>query len=433
MESSSPALPRIDMLVAGLIALTVTLLTWQHFGMQRVLEFSSASGRAVDVVDDRIQQGKSVATLTRRPDALVMDCELRPGYQWPYCRFLFTLNRDVQGVDLSAFDRITVDLSYEGPGSHDVRLSMRNAEPGISTPDDFMSQKIIETQFIVPAQGIVTIPVKVLRTAPWWIDMRKIPLERTDVRIDNVTAIDLAVGSGGHAGHHRVVLRSLKFHGKLISQNHLLLILVATWIMAALAWLTYTRHHYRAQLRISATRLALLRQVNGALELEASELAGQAYTDSLTGALNREGLRDALMYKWRQQSPSHNAMAVVFVDIDHFKQINDTHGHATGDEVLRDFAAAVHREIRVSDKLVRWGGEEFLIVCPATGAAEAQALANKLREAIHAHAWPCGLRLTASFGVTALHYGEDIGEAIKRADGALYLAKSGGRDCVRVA
>lgn len=433
MDSKPHALPRIEMVVAGLIVVTVTLLVWQHFGMERVLEFSAASGRKVDVVDDRIQQGGSMATLTRRPDALVMDCELRTTYQWPYCRYLFPLSVDASGVDLSAFDAISVDLSYEGPGKHPVRMSLRNAEPDLSSPDDYMSQKVVETQFDVPARGLVQFPVKVLRTAPWWIDMRHVPLPRTDMRIDNVTSIDLSIGANDSPGHHRITLRSLKFHGKLISQNHLLMLLIGTWTCAALAWLTFALRHYRTQLKRSTTRLALLSQINGALELEASELAGQAYTDSLTGALNREGLRDALMYKWRQTGPSQNAMAVVFVDLDHFKQINDTHGHAGGDEVLRAFVVAVHGEIRASDKLVRWGGEEFLIVCPHTGAAEAQALANKLREAFLGHLWPCGLRLTASFGVTALHHGEDIGEAIKRADGALYRAKANGRNRVEIA
>ena len=432
MKSSSRTLPRIEMVVAGLIVLTIALLVWQHFGMERVLEFSSASGREVELVDDRVQQGESVATLTRRRDALVMDCDLRTTYLWPYCRIWFPLSRNEFGVDLSAFDTVSVDLSYTGPGNHEVRMSLSNYEAGLSTPNDPMSQKIVETQFMVPAQGIVQFPVKVLRTAPWWSFTRKVPMARTDMRIDNVTGIDLAIGTANGPGHHRLELRSLKFHGKLISQNHLLLILVSTWLMVALVWLTYALAHHRAQLRVSATQLALLSQINGALQLEASELAGQAYTDSLTGALNREGLRDALMYRWRQPGRSQEMMAVVFIDLDHFKQINDTHGHAAGDEVLRAFVATVQKEIRASDKLVRWGGEEFLIVCQGTGALEAQALANKLRAAIDSHVWPCGLHLTASFGVTALHHGEDIGEAIKRADRALYQAKSSGRNCVRL-
>lgn len=433
MKFSSRAFPRMETVVIGLIVLTATLLAWQHFGMERIMEFSAASGRPVEVVDDRLQKGGSVAKLTRRPDALIMDCDLRLTFDWPYCRFLFTLSKNEVGVDLSQFDSISFDMSYDGPGNHTVRMFLRNFEPGMSTLEDYMSQKVNETEFVVPAEGIVRIPVKVLRTAPWWTEMRHVPLLHTDMRIDNVTTFDLSIGGRDTAGHHRVELRSLKFHGKLISQNHLLMILVGAWIGCALVWLGSALRQSRSQLSNSTARLALLSKINEALELETRELAGQVYTDPLTHALNREGLRAALMDKWQNPNPSDDVLAVAFVDIDFFKKVNDTHGHSVGDEVLRAFAAAIQREIRSSDKLVRWGGEEFLIVCPGTRANEAHILADKLREALHGQIWPSGLRITASFGITALQPDEDIGEAIKRADGALYQAKSSGRDCVRVA
>lgn len=433
MEIPSRVLSRTATAVIGLIVLTATLLIWQHFGMERVMEFSARSGRPVEVVDDRIQQGGSVGTLTRRPDSLVMDCDLRLTFQWPYCRFLFVLSQNAKGVDLSEFDSISFDMAYAGPGNHTVRLFMRNFEPGMSTLDDYMSQKVNETQFEVPSTGVVRIPVKVLRTAPWWTDMRHVPLLHTDMRIDNVTTLDLSIGARDTAGHHRVELRSLKFHGKYISQNRLLLILVGTWIACALAWLGLTMVRYREQLAKSHARLALLDKINQALELEARELAGQVYIDPLTGALNRQGLRDALVKKLQNPDAGDDVFAVVFVDIDHFKKVNDSCGHAVGDEVLQAFARAVQRGIRSSDKLVRWGGEEFLIVCPGTASAEARILADKLRDAMHCQIWPSGLRVTASFGVTDLQKGEDIGDAIKRADTALYEAKSNGRNCVRVA
>jgi diguanylate cyclase (GGDEF)-like protein len=153
----------------------------------------------------------------------------------------------------------------------------------------------------------------------------------------------------------------------------------------------------------------------------------------LTGALNRQGLREMLM--GRLQSPGHygEGLAVIFMDIDHFKQINDRHGHDAGDEVLCGFAAVIRHEVRASDKLVRWGGEEFLLVCPDTGQEQAAKLAEKLRAAMMAHSWPYGLSVTSSFGVTALRPEEDIGAAITRADGALYAAKSNGRNRVEVA
>ena len=435
LEHSAKTGSRIAIVLVGLIVLSVAMTLWQHLGMEKVLELSPASGRSVEIVaiDDRAQQGESVAKLTRSADALVVDCDLRTTFRYPYCGFQFTLSKTDKGVDLSDYDAISFDMSYAGPGNHPVRFFVHNFEPGLSTLQDYMSQKISEVDFELPAQGTVTIPVTIVRIARWWIDIRKTPLLHTDTRIDNVTAVDLVFGAPELAGHHRVTLRSIKFHGKLIRQNKLLLILVSIWIFCALAWLAYALTRYRAQLRRSSSRLVSLTQINNALELETRELAGQVYTDSLTGALNREGLRDALLNKWQYRGPHNDQMAVVFIDLDHFKRVNDTHGHATGDDVLRAFAMSVQRGIRSSDKLVRWGGEEFLIVCLGTGRAEAQGLADKLRVAMQFQIWPCGLQMTASFGVTALQSGEDIGEAIKRADGALYHAKASGRNCVHVA
>jgi diguanylate cyclase (GGDEF)-like protein len=418
--------------VVSLILLTVVLVLWQYFGMNRVLEFSVASGRDVEIaaLDDRGQQGDSVASLVRKPNALVLDCDLRSTFRLPYCGFQFTLSHDDKGIDLSTFDSISFDLDYESPGKRTLRFFLHDFEPGRSSLQDYMSQKVTELTFDLPKQGRVDVPVTIMRTAPWWIDMRNTPLLNTDMRIDNVTTVDLLIGSPETVGHHRITLRSIRFHGKLIRQNKLLLILVSVWIVCALGWLANATVRYRAQLRSSSSRLALLSQINSALELETRELAGQVYFDSLTGALNREGLRDGLMNKWQYRGPHSDLMAVVFIDLDHFKRVNDTHGHAAGDEVLRLFAKLVQRDIRATDKLVRWGGEEFLIVCLGTGGTEARGLAEKLRVAMHGQAWPCGLHMTASFGVTALQPGEDIGEAIKRADGALYRAKESGRDRV---
>jgi diguanylate cyclase (GGDEF)-like protein len=172
--------------------------------------------------------------------------------------------------------------------------------------------------------------------------------------------------------------------------------------------------------------------LNETLQLETRELAGQVFLDPLTGALNRQGLRELLLKQWSRSGDMTEGVSIIFVDLDHFKSINDTLGHAAGDDVLRSFADVVTAAIRSSDKLVRWGGEEFLIVCPGTTAPLAVGIAEKLRQSMASHAWPCDLKVTASFGVTALGPREDFGEAIKRADAALYRAKSGGRDRVEV-
>nr|WP_229519063.1 GGDEF domain-containing protein [Massilia rhizosphaerae] len=203
--------------------------------------------------------------------------------------------------------------------------------------------------------------------------------------------------------------------------------LVALWVLCTVGWLAILTLSLRTQLQESKAAIALLREVNKALELEARDLAGQAHIDPLTGVLNRQGLRAALM---STSSLLSEPMAVIFIDIDHFKSINDTHGHGVGDDVLRKFANVIASGIRSSDRLVRWGGEEFLIVCPMTNVYQGRILADNLRHALHQHAWPADLRVTASFGVAQHHQQDEVGVVIKHADEALYRAKQTGRDRV---
>lgn len=417
-------------LLGILLVATVGLLAWHRYGMERVVELVGWKRARLEVLDDRFMGGTSKVSLERRGDALTMRCRLTHTIQWPSCKYMFYLSDTARGLDLSGFDTVTFDIRYKGPGPHTVRSLLLNYEPAISKLDDPMSQKINEVEFEVPESGRMRVPLNVYHTATWWIGYMKIPLAETDMRIDNVTRVELLTGSTNAAGEHEIELRSIRFHGKWIRSEHLYIGLMAAWIVCAVSWPLLSAVQLRRQLRHSSQRLALLSEINHALQLEARELVEQANTDALTGALNRQGLRGVLL---STSSLLASPMAVLFVDIDHFKRINDRHGHDIGDEVLRTFANTVHGGIRSNDKLVRWGGEEFLIVCPATTADQARQLAEKLRTALHAQAWPAGLDVTASFGVAAREREEDIGTVIKRADSALYDAKAAGRDCVVVA
>ena len=414
---------------AALMAATAGLIAWHHYGMERVVELSAATRAPVEALGDQIIGGASVATLERANGALRMRCQLARQIDWPNCRLLFPTARGAKGLDLSQFDAVSIDADYAGPGAHTMRLMLANFEPGVSTLGDWMSQKINEVEFPVPAGGATRFPLNVLHTATWWIDFKKIPLAASGTSFDNVTRVELMTGATNTTGEHVIDLRAIRFHGKWISQDRLYMLLMGAWILCAVSWPLAASLQLRRQLRHSRKRLTLLSEVNHALQLEARELAEQANTDPLTGALNRQGLRAALM-----STPAIVAapMSVVFTDIDHFKQINDAHGHDSGDQVLRQFAAVMTAGIRSSDKLVRWGGEEFLVVCSGTGAEQARVLAEKLRASLKSAQWMDGLAITASFGVAELTPHDDIGDTITRADAALYAAKSAGRDRVVV-
>jgi len=123
---------------------------------------------------------------------------------------------------------------------------------------------------------------------------------------------------------------------------------------------------------------------------------------------------------------------VAFMDLDHFKRINDTFGHDRGDEVLKAFVALIKEHIRSSDVFVRWGGEEFILILSVPDQAYLQMVLEKLRDAIARYDFEKPETLTCSIGATMYGEGETIQETIKRADEALYTSKAGGRNRVTV-
>jgi diguanylate cyclase (GGDEF)-like protein len=227
-----------------------------------------------------------------------------------------------------------------------------------------------------------------------------------------------------------MAIRALRFEGKWISRGDLLAGLLSLWGASGFLYLVQALLAYRRRLADARTSLAALTGINAALRLDAEELTTQAYLDELTGALNRHGLRDLLTRQIRVPHLLGLPCALLLADLDHFKLVNDKYGHLEGDAVLREFVQLVQAQLRGTDRLVRWGGEEFLIVCPGTTAEQALVLAEAVRAAVAAHRWADGKTLTVSCGVAALTEVDDFSAALARADAALYRAKQSGRNCV---
>lgn len=166
-----------------------------------------------------------------------------------------------------------------------------------------------------------------------------------------------------------------------------------------------------------------------ATRAKAELLALQATTDPLTGLANRRRLDDELALMVAQARRYEHALSVVLIDLDHFKSVNDTHGHDTGDHVLVEAAKRLGTVVRSADLLGRWGGEEFLLLAPHTDHAAACALAERCRRAISDPPMRTGA-LTASLGVATLRAGDDERSLRRRADLAMYTAKIEGRNRV---
>jgi two-component system cell cycle response regulator len=163
------------------------------------------------------------------------------------------------------------------------------------------------------------------------------------------------------------------------------------------------------------------------------ELEQLAYRDELTGLANRRFAVRRLHAEISRARRHAQELSVVIVDADRFKSLNDRHGHLAGDEVLRGLGERLRGRLREEDVAARFGGEEFLIVLPDTGAEGAAAVAEDIRAAVAAEPFAVGrfaLNLTVSAGYAAWD-GEDLERLVGRADRGLYAAKDAGRNCVR--
>ena len=166
-----------------------------------------------------------------------------------------------------------------------------------------------------------------------------------------------------------------------------------------------------------------------------------AGTDSLTGLPNRrqiEPLLEAAIRRAKLTSyPAGGARAfeacsVLMLDLDHFKSVNDGHGHATGDQVLREVALRLNYNLRPGETVARWGGEEFVVLAPSSGKAQTERLAERLRAAVQSEVLAGHVSVTVSIGIAVLRPGDTAARLLERADQALYRAKEAGRNRVEL-
>ena len=196
-------------------------------------------------------------------------------------------------------------------------------------------------------------------------------------------------------------------------------------------------HHMRVIARrvlegigLQLSNASLARQLSEALLLVQHE----AETDALTGAPNRRALDELLRHQVQIAAATGRAFSVLLLDIDHFKLVNDTHGHGAGDDTLRAFAQRVREHLRQGDTCARFGGEEFVVVLPGTTLVAALEVAERLRHGVAEASLMTVpmVRTTVSIGAAQHRVAETAEQLLARADTAVYAAKRGGRNQVRV-
>lgn len=184
------------------------------------------------------------------------------------------------------------------------------------------------------------------------------------------------------------------------------------------------------KLRDAFHSVGIVRDISNRKMME-EKLQNMANTDQLTGAYNRHKFLEYLQYEISRVKRSSAPFSLVMFDIDHFKWINDTYGHGTGDDTLRELVRIMGNNLREVDIMTRWGGEEFIVLTPDTDKLDASVLAERLRRTVEEHEFSAAGSVTISLGVAQYSDNEAAEDLISRVDERMYLAKRSGRNRVK--
>ena len=424
------ALFRMNILIFVLLAATVIALFAYQNGLDDIEFLNLADYPYVIPESDSVDGGTSAIALERTDSSIIVDYELREGYAYPYAGVkIFLGDGKTRGKNLSHYDSIFVWVKPRGEGT--VRLYMRGYDSAFYRQDDETSLKFNEVEFfpLEETYPAVFVPQE-FRVASWWVAQNEINVHKARVDLSNIPLIEIQTGTNAPLGYGTLEIRGLCFKGKKIAKVDLVTILVVIWFVTFFIILIIRFFDYSRERVANKRKQEELEKNLAALQIEKSEYEKSSKEDPLTGCLNRAGFSSILLREQENLSKNGCPVSFVMLDIDHFKDVNDTYGHSVGDEVLVNLTRLIRDKIRNTDALVRWGGEEFVILCSDTPIQNAQFLAEKLRVAIEGATLIKQQQVTCSFGIAEMIPGEDPKKLFERADKALYSAKEGGRNRV---
>ncbi len=345
------------------------------------------------------------------------------------CGYSLALTGELaSGLDLTQYDHFKIRLKHQGD-ARQVRFSLRNYNPAYATGDRAESSKfmsvVLQTSDL---EGELVVKLDEFAVAEWWLTRYNIPRKYSTPEFNYVISLGLDFIS---AGENTIEIENISLEGSKLPKEKLYLTLLGFWLLVLL-WESISKlvQMYRHYKHTQRERAKLIEE-NKILEEAKNKYETLSTTDTLTGIANRAGIQQFLSTAF-ERAHEQNRLGLVLVDVDHFKRINDTRGHAFGDRVLAEIAQTIKSSVRESDMFGRWGGEEFLLICPQSSPEQIKLIAEKLRAQVAQHEFDRErpLRVTVSAGATIVQIGESYDEAFQRLDEALYAAKRSGRNAV---
>lgn len=404
--------------------LSILMIIGYDWLPERIVKIYPHENATLSIYSDEDAGGESQASWINQAQSH-FQCDVKKSKQTSYCGGTITWsNPGPKSLDLTSYQQLLVDIKHQGSSPNLVVYLYNKTKQikGIVDTDDAknITSTIRSDEFSRP----VKIRFSDFKVADWWISKHNIPREYAHVERDKI--ISMGIAPTVYLDEQRDVfqINTVYIQGTYFSKEQLYAALLIFW--AALLIGEGIFHYIALHKRISrdAKRLQSLSATNEQYKVKSE-------TDKLTGLRNREGLAQALQL----MENNKNQLALLLVDVDFFKKINDNYGHDIGDIVLEELASLLQQSTRSKDLVGRWGGEEFIILLHIEKPQDAELFAEKIRLQISAveFARDLKLHLSISIGLAFMTNEESFDISFKRADQALYKAKRNGRNLVEIA
>lgn len=412
---------------------SVVLAVWQNSGMNIQLELLPDESIAQTAIphSDLINGGHSKTYLEDKEGEINLKCKIIRSETFAFCGVTIFFDKNAtKRVNLYQYDRMSISFDYHSLENDTILIYLNhqaldaNGNPVMKSnlwavnPETGPNRFILEPdRFIIPS---------------WWIFQNSHTGIDLKPDISNVDSITITTGDNTTNRDVNLTIKGISFSGKRISSHHLYTALLTAWLSLFFIHGLLYFHQQARNYQISKKQNEKLTKLNDFLKIQKDQFENMAKKDKLTDTWNRAGIRDTLNSVMNDFHTRQAPCALLFIDIDHFKQVNDRYSHSVGDKALAGLAKLIRKNTRKVNQLARWGGEEFVLICPYTDADAAKHLSETLRHIIETSTIIKETKITCSFGI-AIVKNESIEQWFDRADKALYEAKSSGRNCVILA
>lgn len=382
---------------------------------------------ATQIFTDSMNNGLSKGFISQTESAMVVDCEVvKTSWTHGFCGIKLIFSKPLINNGFKKYEDLEIVASLDTKLKDTTFIYLINKEEneGLGVSERANMVAVVLSDSLTK----LSIPIDSFYVPSWWVNSNAQDPYYGKPRLNNISSIQIVTGDNTEARKEIFTIHEIKLTGTWVNTELLYLFLLSVSILMSTTHALHTVLRLRQSSKDNKQRAIELEQILNVIKVEKDKFETLAKYDALTGLLNRVGIRHAIQASIEKFRSHRACSSLIIFDIDNFKQLNDTYGHNIGDAVLAELSSTVVSQIRESDYLARWGGEEFIVVCAETNIHAAYSLAEKLRQHIEKNK-VAGHNITCSFGVSELKE-SDIKKWFDEADKALYQAKRSGRNKV---